>query len=280
MEKRTIKERLAVIEISHQKLSIRKQCKLLDLNRSGFYYKPKAENDENLRIMEIMDKTYLENPTYGALRMQDELLEHGLKANIKRVRRLMRLMGLEAIYPKKNLSKLGKAKYIYPYLLRNLTIDHPNQVWAIDITYIPMKRGFMHLTAIIDVFSRYIVGWKLSNTLDKENQTELVNECIATHGTPKIINSDQGSQFTSKHWVETLKENHIQISMDGKGRAIDNVYIERFFRTIKQDYIYLNPPNDGLELYKGIKKFMNKYNHRRHQGINREKPYEKYKNAA
>lgn len=280
MEKRTIKERLAAVETSHQKLSIRKQCKLLDLNRSGFYYKPKAESDENLRIMEIMDKTYLENPTYGALRMQDELLEHGLKANIKRVRRLMRLMGLEAIYPKKNLSKLGKAKYIYPYLLRDVTIDHPNQVWAIDITYIPMKRGFMYLTAIIDVFSRYIIGWKLSNTLDKENQTELVNECIARHGTPKIINSDQGSQFTSKHWVETLKENHIQISMDGKGRAIDNVYIERFFRTIKQDYIYLNPPNDGLELYEGIKNFMHKYNHRRHQGINREKPYEKYKNAA
>lgn len=275
-----MKQRKTLVNENHKNLSIRKQCDILELNRSSFYYQPKGESEENLNIMHLMDKIYMDNPTYGVLRMKDELLEHDLNVNEKRVRRLMRKMGLEAIYPKPNLSKLGKAQYIRPYLLRNLQIDKPNQVWAIDITYIAMKRGFMYLTVIIDVYSRYIVGWKLSNTLDKENQTELVRECVARHGSPDIINSDQGSQFTSEHWVETLKDNNIKISMDGKGRAIDNIYIERFFRTIKQDYIYLNPPENGLELRQGIKSYMKKYNHRKHQGIDREKPIIKYNRVA
>lgn len=280
MENRTIKERVALVTKNNKDLSVRRQCEILDINRSSLYYQHKGENDENLGIMRLMDEIYLDNPTYGVLRMQDELLEHDISINVKRVRRLMRLMGLEAIYPKQNLSKLGRAEYIHPYLLRNLKIQRPNQVWAIDISYIAMARGFMYLTAIIDVYSRYIVGWKLSNTLDKESQTELLTQCIANYGTPEIVNSDQGSQYTSKHWVETLKDHGIQISMDGKGRAIDNVFIERFFRTIKQDYVYLNPAENGLDLYKGIQNYINKYNNRRHQGIDRVKPIIKYQGAA
>lgn len=280
MENRTVKEREGLIEKESKYLSVRKQSDLLEINRSNLYYAPIGESMENLLMMRLMDEIYLENPTYGILRMQDELLEHGYIINHKRVRRLMRKMGLEAIYPKPNLSKLGKAKYIHPYLLRNLSINRGNQVWAIDITYIAMEKGFMYLTVIIDIYSRFIMGWRLSNTLDKENQTELVKNCIANYGAPEIINSDQGSQFTSQHWIETLKENNVKISMDGKGRAIDNIYIERFFGTIKQDYVYLNPAENGLDLYHGIQQYINKYNHRRHQGINRQKPIDKYQQAA
>lgn len=261
------------------KLSIRNQCTLLEVNRSSFYYDAKGENEYNLKLMGLIDKINLDYPTYGVLRTQAELEDYKHFVSENRVRRLMRKMGIEAIYPKKNLSKLGKAKYIHPYLLRNLEITRPNQVWAIDITYIKMKKGFMYLTAIIDHYSRYIVGWTLSNTLDKEVQVNLVKQCITKQGKPEIINSDQGSQFTSKLWVETLKENNISISMDGKGRALDNVYIERFFRTIKQDYVYLNPANDGLELYRGIRGYIKVYNSRKHQGIG-EKPKVKYKAVA
>jgi len=166
----------------------------------------------------------------------------------------MKKANIRAIYPKKHLSVLGEKKDIYPYLLRNLDIIKTNQVWEIDITYIPMKNGFMYLTAIIDVFSRYIVGWGLSNSLDAESSIRVVKEAVAIHGRPQILNSDQGCQFTCKEYVEYLKAEHIQISMDSRGRALDNLYIERFWRTIKYQYIYLNPENNGLELYKGIKK--------------------------
>lgn len=279
MENRTVSERRSLID-KRAELSVHKQSKLLEVNRSSLYYAPVGECEENLLLMKKMDEIYLKNPTYGVLRMQDELLEQGHVVNHKRVRRLMRKMGLEAIYPKPNLSRLGKAKYIHPYLLRGLEITRPNQVWAIDITYVAMKKGFMYLTVIIDVYSRFVVGWRLSNTLEKENQTELLKSCLARHGKPEIINSDQGSQFTSEHWIETLKDNKIKISMDGKGRAIDNIFIERFFRTIKQDYIYLHPAEDGLELYHGIQNYIHKYNNRRHQGIERQKPIKRYQNAA
>lgn len=280
MENRTVSERKQLVEKSPKGLSVRGQSALLEINRSSLYYGPNGESKENLKLMYLMDNLYIKYPTYGVLRMQDELKELGNRVNHKRIRRLMRKMGLEAIYPKRNLSGLGKAEYIRPYLLRELKIVRPNQVWAIDITYIPMKNGFMYLTAVIDLYSRYIVGWRLSNSLEKENQTELIHDCIARHGNPEIINSDQGSQFTSKHWISVLGEYNIKVSMDGKGRAIDNVYIERFFRTIKQDYIYLNPAEDGLELYQGIKAYIHTYNHRRHQGINREKPINKYRKVA
>ncbi|MCB0541287.1 MAG: IS3 family transposase [Bacteroidetes bacterium] len=274
-----MKERKEMVS-KGENLSVRKQSELLEVNRSSLYYKPLGESKENLEIMCQMDKIYLQSPTYGVLRMQDELEEYGYYANEKRVRRLMRKMGLEAIYPKKNLSRLGQTSYIQPYLLKGLNIDRPNQVWMIDISYIAMRQGFMYLTAVIDVYSRYIVGWNLSNSLAKEIQTELINECIKKHGKPQIINSDQGSQYTSKEWANCLQQHQIRISMDGKGRAIDNVYVERFFRTIKQDYVYLNPAKDGLELYEGIKNYIHRYNHRRHQGIGRIKPINKYKQVA
>jgi len=274
-----MKERMNLIDQRHD-LSLRKQAQVLEINRSSLYYKSVGESQENLSLMKVMDKLFLEDPTLGVLGMQDELRDEGLFYNEKRIRRLLRKMGIDPIYPKRNLSRLGQAKYIYPYLLRGLKINRPNQVWAIDISYIPMKQGFMYLTAIIDIYSRYIVGWQISNSLEKKTQTELLHAAVQRYGPPEIINSDQGSQYTCQHWVETLKELQIQISMDGKGRATDNAFIERFFRTIKQKHIYLNPAQNGLVLYKGIDLFIAKYNHRRHQGINRKKPVDLYSKAA
>ena len=262
-------------------LSIRRQCELLSINRSNLYYKPVGESPENLEIMELMDKHNLEHPTDGVLRMQDFLSQKGKLVNHKKVRRLLRLMGIMAIFPKKNLSKLGLAKYIRPYLLKGLNIDRPNQVWEIDITYIPMKTGFLYLTAIIDVYSRYIVGWSVSNSLAAENCLNVLKKAISQNGKPEIINSDQGSQFTCDLWIEYLDKECIKISMDGKGRAIDNIYIERFWRTIKYDYIYINPVSDGLELYNGINQYIEYYNNKQcHQGIARKIPGNLYKQTA
>lgn len=265
-----------MISAKNKKISQRNQCKLLNISRSGLYYKPLEESDLNLKLMRLIDEIHLEEPTFGVLRLQDELEERGCKVNVKRIRRLKNKMRIKTIYPKRNLSKLGKAKYIHPYLLRGLKIERPNQVWAIDITYIPMKKGFMYLTAVIDVYSRYILGWQLSNSLDKEIQTDLVEELFEEYGTPEIFNSDQGSQYTCDNWISYLKKNDIKISMDGKGRAKDNIFIERFWRSIKYDYIYINPPENGLELYNGIAIFIKKYNRRKHQGIGRTKPINLY----
>lgn len=272
-------QRKALVEPTHG-LSIRRQAELLEVSRSNLYYKRVGESDENLHLMKIMDRLFGEDPTLGVLGMQDELAERGLCYNVKRIRRLLRKMGIEPIYPKKNLSRLGQAKYIYPYLLRGIAISVPNQVWAIDISYIPMRKGFMYLTGIIDLYSRYIVGWQVCNSLEKQTQTDLLNQTITRYGRPKIINSDQGSQYTCSHWVDTLKAYPIKISMCGKGRATDNAYIERWFRTIKQKHIYLHPASNGLELYQGIDNFVNKYNQRRHQGIDRRKPVDLYLDAA
>ena len=262
-------------------LSVRHQCDLLEIHRSGLYYKPCEEKPENLKIMRLMDEHYLAHPTEGVIRMQDFLLALGFVVNHKRVRRLLRLMGLMAIYPKKNLSKLGLKKYIHPYLLKDLNIDRPNQVWAIDLTYIPMQNGFLYLTAIIDIYSRYVEGWGISNSLEADATLSVLKQAIKDHGKPEIVNSDQGSQFTCEKWVTYLKEQDIRISMDGKGRFIDNIFIERFWRSIKQDYVYLRPASDGIELYQGIKKHINYYNYKlHHQGIGRRIPAELYKPAA
>lgn len=270
-----MKQRLKLIS-KGEGLSIRRQAKLLNVNRSSFYVTPVGENDENLNLMKRMDELFLKDPTLGVLGMQDELYDLDLYYNPKRIRRLMRKMGMEPIYPKRNLSRLGKAKYIHPYLLRNLKIDRPNQVWAIDITFIPMRRGFMYLTAIIDVYSRFIVGWQISNSLAKETQTEVLGEAISRYGKPEIINSDQGSQYTCEHWVSYLKARQIKISMDGKGRATDNAIIERWFRTLKQKHVYLNPAETGTDLFHGVTGFIRRYNRRNHRGINRAKPIDRY----
>lgn len=260
-------------------LSIRNQCDLLNVSRSSLYYKPIGEKPENLEIMQIMDKHILEEPTAGVLTMQSMLEDKDIKASYERVRRLMRKANIRPIYPRRHLTVLGEKKYVHPYLLKDLKIERANQVWEIDITYVPMHKGFMYLTAIIDVYSRAIMAWGLSNTLDAQASLEVVKQAIKTKGKPEILNSDQGSQFTCLAYVVLLKEEGIRISMDGKGRALDNIYIERFWRTIKYQHIFLNPADDGITLYRGIKKWMDKYHNKNHQGIN-QKPIEKYKNAA
>jgi putative transposase len=270
-----VKERKQLIDLSSP-LSVRKQCDLFSIDRSSIYRKPTGESEQNLSLMKIIDKLFLKDPTLGVLGMTDALRDILLFVNVKRVRRLMRKMCIEPIYPKQNLSKLGLAKYIRPYLLRHLDINRPNQVWQIDITYIPMKNGFLYLTAIIDVYSRYIVGWGVANTLAKETQTDVLEKAINQYGKPEIINSDQGAQYTAEHWISTLEQHDIKVSMNGKGRATDNIFIERFFGTLKRKHIYLNPAENGLELYKGVQKFIKEYNQKRHQGINRQKPSELY----
>jgi putative transposase len=260
-------------------LSLNQQLSLLDLSKGSFYYVPKGESEENLAIMRLMDTYILEDPTAGVLTMQDMLSEKGYKAGYERIRRLMRLAGIMPIYPRRHLTVLGDKKYIHPYLLRDLSITRSNQVWAIDITYVPMQQGFMYLTAIMDVYSRKILTWGLSNTQEANASLQVVQNAINQYGKPEILNSDQGSQFTCSQYVELLKNNGIRISMDGKGRAIDNIYIERFWRSIKYRHIYLNPANDGIALYKGIHKWIEKYNMRKHQGTG-EKPKVRYQNAA
>ena len=236
-------------------LSVRAQCDILNISRSSLYYNPLGESKENLQLMRLLDEHFMHHPTYGVLQMQDYLQYAGYNVNEMRVRRLLRKMGIMAIFPKRNLSKMLHREYVHPYLLRGLPITHSNQVWEIDITYIPMRKGFIYLTAIIDVYSRFIVGWSLSNTLEAEVQQNLLKTAISQFGKPEIVNSDQGSQFTCYDWVNLLKNNDIKISMDGKGRALDNIFIERLWRTVKQDYVYLNPADDGIELYQGLKNF-------------------------
>lgn len=268
-------------ESDKSNLSIRRKCELLELPRSSFYREDQPESKENLDLMKIMDQRHLDHPTHGVLQMQDYLFLLGFMVNHKRVRRLLRKMGIMARYPIRNLSKRGHVNYIRPYLLRNLGIDHPNHVWAIDITFIPMRRGFMYLVAIIDVYSRFVVGWDIFNSLDAANSLEVLKSATARYGKPEIVNSDQGSQYTSSLWVEHLDKEGILISMDGKGRALDNIFIERLWRTVKQDYVYQFPANDGTELFLGLKKFFHFYNHEKtHQGIDRERPVTLYLPAA
>jgi putative transposase len=227
--------------------------------------------------MELIDKQYTERPYYGALRMQAYISSLGYKVNIKRIRRLMRLMGLDVIYSKPNLSKPDQAHKKYPYLLRNVEVTKCDQVWSMDITYIPMKKGFMYLTAIIDWHSRYILSWKLSNTLDGAFCRECLTGALSCNK-PEIFNTDQGVQFTSERFQEILTSaKDIKVSMDGKGRALDNVFIERFWRTLKYEYVYLYSQSSVKELYDGIKEYIDFYNNRRqHQSLGYKTPYEIY----
>lgn len=252
---------------------------ILDISKGSYYYQPKGENGENLDIMKMIDKHMTDHPTTGVIGMRDHLMTLGILVGMNRVRRLMRLMGLMAIYPLKSLSKLGMLKYRKPYLLRKLEIERPNQVWSIDISYIPMAHGFMYLTAIIDVYSRSIMAWGLHNSLDAENSVEVLQLAIEAHGKPEIINSDQGSQYTSEAWEKACEG--IKMSMDGRRRCLDNVWIERFWRTIKREYVYLNPTDNVLELREGIKNYIEYYNNKRpHQGINHMIPMALYTQKA
>lgn len=271
-----MKQRRTMVKKS-SKLSLNKQLELLGISKGSWYYTEKGESRENLKAMRLMDEHHLEEPQKGVKQMQDFLKDCGMEFNEKRVRRLMRKMGIQAFYPKRNLSKLGKAQYIMPYLLRGLEIARPNQVWEIDITYIPMKKGFMYLTAVIDVYSRYVVGWSLSNTMDAASVHRAMEKAVEDYGSPEILNSDQGSQFTCKEWKDKLQDRGIKISMDGKGRATDNAHIERLWRTVKWEHVYLWPSEDGWELEEGLEGFFKKYNYKRsHQGIGRKKPADLY----
>ena len=259
-----MKSRALMVTPFSEKLSVRKQCDLLCVNRSKIYYKPVQEKPENIKMMNILDKHLTLHPTEGVESMVLLLREMGYPIGPKRVRRMFRLMCRETIYRRKNLTKLGMKEFIKPYLLRRLRITRPNQVWCTDITYIPMKQGFMYLTAIIDVYSRKILGWSISNSLDAQWCLQMLEETIKVHGKPEIINSDQGSQYTSAAWTQYLEKEEIQISMDGKGRALDNVWIERFWKSIKYDYIFLNPADDGFELYEGVQNHIAYYNNKTH----------------
>jgi len=271
-------ERRQLVVKSHPGLSLSKQCEILEISRSMSYYKPRGESLLNEQLMRCIDRHFLLHPYYGVARMTDYLnLDMGFRVNEKRVRRLYRIMNLRTIYARPKTTTRDPEKYIYPYLLRNLQITRPNQVWQTDITYIPMFRGFMYMAAIIDVYSRKILGWSISNSMTTKWVTELLNDTVHKHGAPEIHNSDQGSQYTSEEYIQALKGHNIQISMDGKGRALDNVYIERFWRSIKQEKIYLNPPNGGLDLHQMVKEYVYFYNHeRRHQEIGKVPPNQLY----
>lgn len=271
-----MKQRKELVSTRVRRLSIRRQCEILSVNRSSLYYRPLAEKPENLKIMHIMDQHALEHPAEGVLSMMYMLRQKGYQVNPKRVRRLLRKMGHRAVYPRPSLSKLGQTKYIYPYLLHKVAVTQANQAWSVDITYIPMQKGFMYCTAIIDIYSRKIMSWGVSNSLETQWCLDVLQDAIKCHGRPQMINSDQGSQFTSAAWTHTLRDLGIKISMDGKGRAIDNRWIERFWRTLKHKYIYLNPPKTGLDLYQGIKNYIEYYNHKKIHHTLKQTPHYTY----
>jgi putative transposase len=272
-----------MIDSEFKKLSIVKQCKLLEIHRSGLYYKPVGESEQNLRIMRILDEQYLKTPFYGVRRLTKWLNESGIKVNHKRTKRLMNVMGWQTFFCKKLLTQRRKGDPVFPYLLKGLDVARKNQVWAIDITYIPMKHGFMYLCAIIDVYSRYVLNWSISNSQDAEWVTEVVKEAIEQHGQPEIINSDQGSQFGSFAYTNLLvnRETPIALSMDGKGRAIDNIFIERLWKSVKYECVYLHAFEDGVTLFNGLKEYFHFYNHERfHQSLAYKKPADFYRDAA
>jgi putative transposase len=270
-------EMVEMVEKDNQ-LSQRKQCELLSIHRNYLYYQPKEETAMNLYLMQIIDRQYTVTPFYGVPRMTNFINKYSIyHVNKKRVERLYKLMDIRAIGPNPYTSKAEKGSYKYPYLLRGLKIEKSNQVWAADITYIAMRHGFMYLFAIIDLHSRYILNWGLSNTMTAPWCVSIIKEAIFLNEKPAIFNTDQGSQFTSEVYISLLQEEKIKISMDGKGRAIDNIFIERFWRSIKQEYVYINPPNGGMMLYDGIEEYMRFYNYERdHQTLEYFTPAEVY----
>ncbi|WP_246832094.1 IS3 family transposase [Thioclava sp. F36-7] len=255
--------RRGMIEPNHSDLSIGQQCKLLSIARSSYYYEPKGETEQNLGLMRQIDEQFLETPFFGVRQMTWHLRNDGHLVNEKRIRRLMRLMGLMPIYQKPNTSRPAKGHKTYPYLLRGLRVDRPNQVWCSDITYLPMRRGFLYLVAIMDWHTRKVLSWRISNTLEADFCVEALNEAIHKFGPPEIMNTDQGSQFTSFAWTDRLRRSGVKISMDGKGRFLDNIFIERLWRTLKYECVYLYAWETGSETKAAIRKWMTFYNHQR-----------------
>jgi putative transposase len=263
-----------MIELDHAELSLRRQCELLGLNRSTWYYEPAGESSENLQLMRLIDEQYLRTPFYGWPRMTASLRRAGYEVNHKRVQRLMQKMGLQAIYPKPKTSLTGKGHTIYPYLLRGLEIARSNQVWSADITYVPMRQGFMYLVAVMDWFSRYVLAWQLSNTLDGYFCLDALQLALQK-GRPEIFNTDQGAQFTADAFTSCLASADIQISMDGRGRALDNIFIERLWRSVKYEDIYLKDYALVPELAAGLAHYFSFYNDERpHQSLDYRTPAE------
>nr|WP_173507580.1 IS3 family transposase [Aliiroseovarius sp. xm-d-517] len=255
--------RRKMVEPANPDLSIGRQCKLLSISRSSFYYQPKGETALNLMLMRQIDEQFLETPFFGVRQMTWHLRNEGHLVNEKRIRRLMRLMGLMPIYQKPNTSKAAKGHKTYPYLLRALRVGRPNQVWAADITYLPMRRGFLYLVAIIDWHTRKVLAWRISNTLEADFCVEALNEAIARFGPPEIMNTDQGSQFTSCAWTDSLRRSGVRISMDGKGRFLDNIFVERLWRSMKYECVYLHAWETGSEAKAGVGKWIEFYNRKR-----------------
>ena len=268
--------RRRLIDREHESLSIRRQSELLGLPRSTLYYEPATETEENLHLMRLLDKQYLKMPFYGSRRMTAWLQAEGHAVNRKRVQRLMGIMGLEGLTPKRSTSRPAKGHRVFPYLLRGVEVTHPDHVWSTDITYIPLRGGFVYLVAIMDWYSRYVLAWRLSNRLEGVFCLEALDEALAG-GKPAIFNTDQGSQFTSDAFVGRLLDRAVAVSMDGRGRALDNVFIERLWRSLKYEDLYLKDYATVDELYEGLLRYFELYNHERlHQSLDYQTPYRVY----
>jgi putative transposase len=258
-------------------LSVSRQCRLLSISRSAFYYAPRGESPENLGLMRRVDALFLKYPFYGSRQMARQLRREGLSVGRHRVRRLMRLMGLEAIYQAPRTSVPHPAHRVYPYLLKGLAIERPNHVWCADITYIPVQRGFLYLVAIMDWATRHVLAWKLSNTMDSGFCIEALRAALARYGKPAIFNTDQGSQFTSIDFTGVLKDAKVAISMDGRGRCLDNIFIERLWRSLKYEAVYLHEMTDGFAAERVIGKWIEFYNTERpHSAFDGRTPAEAY----
>ena len=277
----SVDRRRQVIEPAHPRLSIVRQCALVSISRSSFYYAPAPADEATLTLMRMIDEAFLEMPWYGSRQMTRHLRRLGHSLGRKRVRRLMRLMGLAPIYQKPKTSDPHPQHRIYPYLLRGLTIDRPDHVWCADVTYIPMRRGFLYLVAVMDWASRKVLAWRLSNTLDAGFCVAALEEAIAGHESPEIFNTDQGSQFTSFGFTTVLKEAGVRISMDGRGRCMDNIFIERLWRSMKYECIYLNAFETGSQVQAGLARWVGYYNaDRPHSALNGRTPGEAYDGGA
>jgi putative transposase len=267
-----VKQRRALIKVEPN-LSLRRQCELLRVCRSGLYYEPAGTSPDDLALMRRIDEMHLKYPFYGSRKHSEALRAQGLAANRKHVQRLMRLMGLESVAPKPNTSKPAPEHPVYPYLLRNLAISKPDQVWVADITYIPMAHGFAYLVAIIDWYSRRVLSWRLSNTMEASFCLDALREALERFGKPEIFNTDQGSQFTDNSFTKTLRDAGITISMDGRGRCIDNVFVERVWRSLKYEEVFLHAYDDLNEARAGIGRYFNFYNlERQHQSLGYQTP--------
>lgn len=262
-------------------MSISHQCRLLSVCRSSLYYEPAKESPLNLLLMRLMDRLHMEYPFAGSRMLTDILCLEGHKVNRKRIRRLMKVMGIEAQYPKKNLSKPHPDHRIFPYLLRGVKVGRANHVWSIDITYLPVRGGFLYLTAILDWFSRAVLAWELSSSLANDFCKAALSRALSMYEPPEIFNTDQGSQFTAADFVEILLGRNVKVSMDGRGRALDNVFIERLWRTVKYEEVYIRDYGDGSDAFAHLSRYFRFYNYKRpHSSLDGATPFEVYRKAA